>query len=83
MHDLNPTDIHFGTIYMTQGTLDENTGSNFAQLSWQAPTSTGVTGLYPNIAASGCGVTNSSYIVMTYMSSDATGSTKARCVTLS
>jgi hypothetical protein len=83
VHDLNPTDIHFGTIYMTQGTLDENTGDTYGQLTWQAPTSTGVKGMYPNIAASGDGVTNSSYVVMTYMSSDDTGSTKARCVTVS
>jgi hypothetical protein len=82
LHDLNPDDIDFGTIYLSQGTLDENNDSGYAKFSWQGNISTNVAGMYPDIAASGGGGA-ASYIVMTYMSSDGTGSTKARCVTLS
>jgi hypothetical protein len=82
LHDLNPTDLNFGTIYLSQGTLDQNSGDDYGKLSWQGNISTNVQGMYPDIAASGAGAATA-YIVMTYMSSDSTGSTKARCVTLS
>lgn len=82
LHDLNPTDVHAGKIYLSQGTLDQNSGDDYGQLSWQGNTSTDIAGMYPDIAASGGGAA-ASYIVMTYMSTDGTGSTKARCVALS
>jgi hypothetical protein len=79
VHDLDPTDLSFGTIYMTQGTVNENNDSNYGKLTWQPGTSTGVAGMYPDIAASGGGST-ASYMVMVYTSTDDTSSTKARVV---
>jgi hypothetical protein len=82
LHDLNPDDIHEGTIYLSQGTIDESADSNYAQFTWQGNTTTSIKGCDPDIAANGGGAT-ATYIVMTYESTDDTFSTKARCVTLS